>query len=215
MELVSDDCIKRWRNLIGPTNCQIARVEAPNSIRAIFGSEGVRNAVHGSDSSSSADREIGFFFGEKSKLKTTALFNNCTCCIIKPHIVMESKVGKVIDHILNEGFEISALQMFFLDRATAEEFFEVYRGVLPEFSAMANHLTNGPCIALEVRQEDAVNAFRQICGPHDPELARTLRPNTLRAKHGGDRVKNAVHCTDLPEDGVLEVEYFFNILQQK
>ena len=46
--------------------------------------------------------------------------------------------------------------MFYLDRATSEEFFEVYKGVLPEFSPMTEHLTTGPCIALEIRQEDAV-----------------------------------------------------------
>lgn len=34
------------------------------------------------------------------------------------------------------------------------------------------------------------------------------------AKFGFDRVKNAVHCTDLPEDGVLEVKYFFESLQK-
>lgn len=50
-----------------------------------------------------------------------------------------------------------------------------------------------------------MNTFRAICGPHDPEIARTIRPGTIRAKFGIDRVKNAVHCTDLPEDGVLEV----------
>lgn len=37
------------------------------------------------------------------------------------------------------------------------------------------------------------------------EISRHLRPNTLRALYGKDKVKNAVHCTDLPEDGVLEV----------
>jgi hypothetical protein len=37
------------------------------------------------------------------------------------------------------------------------------------------------------------------------ELARKLRPNTLRAKFGKTKVHNAVHCTDLPEDGLLEV----------
>lgn len=57
------------------------------------------------------------------------------------------------------------------------------------------------------RQENVVNSLRGLCGPHDPEIARTIRPNTLRAKFGIDRVKNAVHCTDLPEDGVLEVFY--------
>lgn len=37
------------------------------------------------------------------------------------------------------------------------------------------------------------------------EISRCLRPKTLRALYGKDKVKNAVHCTDLPEDGVLEV----------
>ena len=31
--------------------------------------------------------------------------------------------------ILSEGFEISALEMFDLDKSTAEDFFEVYKGV--------------------------------------------------------------------------------------
>lgn len=65
--------------------------------------------------------------------------------------------------ILSEGFEISAMQMFYLDRATSEEFFEVYKGVLPEYQAMAEHLTTGPCIALEVRQENAVHASNYGC----------------------------------------------------
>lgn len=37
------------------------------------------------------------------------------------------------------------------------------------------------------------------------EISRHLRPTTLRALYGKDKVKNAVHCTDLPDDGVLEV----------
>ena len=45
----------------------------------------------------------------------------------------------------------------------------------------------------------------------DPEIAKNLRPNTLRARFGLDRVKNAIHCTDLAEDGQLESEYFFSI----
>lgn len=59
---MSTDAINKWRDLIGPTNCQIARMEKPNSIRAIYGIEGVRNAVHGSDSENSAEREINLFF---------------------------------------------------------------------------------------------------------------------------------------------------------
>lgn len=49
-ELVADDAVQKWRSIIGPTNCQVARTEYPNCIRALFGKEGVKNAVHGSDS---------------------------------------------------------------------------------------------------------------------------------------------------------------------
>jgi nucleoside-diphosphate kinase len=99
--------------------------------------------------------------------------------------------------------------MFNLDKPTAQEFLEVYRGVLPEFAPICEAMTNGPSIVLEVRQENAVASFRQLCGPMDPEIAKNLRPSTLRAKFGCDRVKNGIHCTDLPEDGILESQYFF------
>ena len=72
-------------------------------------------------------------------------------------------------------------------------------------------MTTGPCIAMEIRQENAVKSFRELCGPMDPEIAKNLRPNTIRARFGTDRIRNAIHCTDLPEDGVLESEYFFSI----
>jgi nucleoside-diphosphate kinase len=219
LELVHDDPVARWRALLGPTNCQVARVEAPKSIRGLFGTEGVRNAAHGSDSrtitpfssanllslAGSAQRELDFFFSTRSNLKTTALFTNCTCAIVKPHIIQKFQAGRIIDMILTEGFEISAMHMFYLDRPTSEEFLEVYKGVLPEYSSLVDQLITGPCIALEIRQENVVKAFRELCGPHDPEIARVLRPKTIRAKYGLDRVKNAVHCTDLAEDGVLEV----------
>ena len=96
-----------------------------------------------------------------------------------------------------------------------QEFLEVDKGVVPEYNQLVEEFTNGPCIAMEVRQENVVPALREFCGPHDPELARTVRPKSLRAAFGRDKAKNGVHCTDLPEDGTLEVEYFFNILQKK
>ena len=70
---------------------------------------------------------------------------------------------------------------------------------------MVDELTSGTCIALEVKGPDAQNSLRQLCGPHDPEIARHLRPNTLRAMFGSDKIKNGVHCTDLAEDAILEV----------
>ena len=86
---------------------------------------------------------------------------------------------------------------------------------------------------------DTVGVLRELVGPADPEVARLLRPQSLRALFGSDKVRspstalcfrsgccsiaastllhwqvrNAVHCTDLVEDGPLEAHYFFRILQ--
>eukprot|EP00112_Aurelia_sp_Birch-Aquarium-sp1_P004899 Seg1554.1 transcript_id=Seg1554.1/GoldUCD/mRNA.D3Y31 product="Nucleoside diphosphate kinase 7" protein_id=Seg1554.1/GoldUCD/D3Y31 len=211
LELMAHDAIKKWRNLLGPTNTMKAREEAPGSIRAIFGSDGTRNACHGSDADQSAQREADFFFGSK-KRNGTATFGNSSLCIIKPHAIVEQLAGKVITSIINSEFKITALQMFHLEKANAEEFLEVYKGVVNEYKAMVDELSSGPCIAMEICYPDQPQAFREFVGPSDPEIARHLRPKTLRARFGMDKIKNAVHCTDLPDDGPLEVEYFFKIL---
>ena len=113
-------------------------------------------------------------------MQTTAVLNNCTLCLIKPHILNEGNVGSVIEMILSAGFEISAMEMFNLSRPVVEEFYDVYKGVLPEYLPLIEHLSNGPVLALEVRQENAVASFKELCGPHDPEIAKHLRPNTIR-----------------------------------
>eukprot|EP00053_Salpingoeca_punica_P001659 m.34417 g.34417 ORF g.34417 m.34417 type:complete len:198 (+) comp11147_c0_seq1:93-686(+) len=60
--LARENAVSAWREMMGPTNSSIARVESPKSIRARFGTDNQRNAVHGSDSVTSAQKEIRFFF---------------------------------------------------------------------------------------------------------------------------------------------------------
>jgi len=55
----SVDTVTAWRSLMGPTN----PAKAPlGSLRYMFGTSVEHNAVHGSDSAVSAEREINFFF---------------------------------------------------------------------------------------------------------------------------------------------------------
>lgn len=60
--LRKQDAIASWRALIGPTNVEKARDEAPTSIRARYGTDNTRNATHGSDAIESAAKEITFYF---------------------------------------------------------------------------------------------------------------------------------------------------------
>jgi nucleoside-diphosphate kinase len=59
MVLEGDNAIKRWRDLMGPTNAK----EAPkDTLRGQFGTDIERNATHGSDAEDTAAFEIGYFF---------------------------------------------------------------------------------------------------------------------------------------------------------
>lgn len=57
--LEGKDAIKRNRELMGATDPAKA---APDTIRAVYGTNIEYNAVHGSDSSDTAQFEIGYFF---------------------------------------------------------------------------------------------------------------------------------------------------------
>jgi len=147
----------------------------------------------------------------------TATLDNCACCVIKPHAVKNRAVGKIINQILEEGFDISAITTVMFDRATAEEFLEVYQGVVPDYTDHIVQFCSGLSVVLEVKSSrsddyDVVGSFRQVCGPWDVEIARELRPESIRAKHGYNNVYSAVHCTDLETDGANECEYCFHIL---
>eukprot|EP00904_Undaria_pinnatifida_P007731 jgi/Undpi1/4088/HiC_scaffold_16.g07455.m1 len=143
----------------------------------------------------------------------TATFDSCTCCVIKPHAVKAENAGKIIDQIIGEGFDVSAMETFQLTRTQAREFFEVYQGVIPRYGEVLDEMATGVCIALEVRGQNAVNSFRETAGPWDVDMAKELRPKSIRGKFGESGAKTGVHCTDLPEDGPSESRYFFELMQ--
>jgi len=60
------DAIHAWRTLAGPTKTDVAKQQAPNSLRALYGTDGTRNAVHGSDSVRSAKRELLLIFPDRN-----------------------------------------------------------------------------------------------------------------------------------------------------
>jgi len=196
MALVANNAVEKFQELMGDAS-------TPNTIMSYFGAVCVGSAT---PEAVSKELEVFFSLSSASKLSDTTL------CLVKPSGLEYS--GLIIDGIL-EQFDITGLSTFTLDRANAMEFYEVYKGVVPEYNSMVDELTSGPFVAVEVASKSGsspVDAMRELCGPLDPEIARVLRPTSLRAKFGFDKVRNAVHCTDLVEDGALETNYFFRIL---
>eukprot|EP00127_Corallochytrium_limacisporum_P005335 Clim_evm11s203 gene=Clim_evmTU11s203 len=222
MELSAPDCIMRWRSLLGPTNSTVAKQEAPKSIRGQFGTDGTQNACHGSDAPQSAERELKLFF---SWLYTPELPPEGlgTLCLIKPHAILEGHLGKIVADLQDHGFVITAARTAVVDSVNIEEFLEVYKGVVAEYSGMVKELSGRLTLALALTRRDVsseanghtktvVEQLRELAGPADSDLAAHLRPTTLRAKYGKDKVANAVHVTDLVDDATLEIKYWFKIL---
>jgi len=59
LALEAPDAIKRWRDVMGPTDPAKA---GPGSLRREFGTSIERNATHGSDAPETAAFELGYFF---------------------------------------------------------------------------------------------------------------------------------------------------------
>jgi nucleoside-diphosphate kinase len=62
LKLEKENAILAWRDLMGATNPANA---AEGTIRKLYGKNISHNATHGSDSASSAARELAIFFGDK------------------------------------------------------------------------------------------------------------------------------------------------------
>lgn len=48
MLVIAENALQRWRSYIGPMDSAIAKRDAPNTLRAIYGTDISRNGVHGS-----------------------------------------------------------------------------------------------------------------------------------------------------------------------
>ena len=186
-----------------------------NSIASVKASMESSQFRHGLVCPSSGEAlEFSNFF--LSRHPTTATLDECTCCVIKPHIIKARQFGAVLSDIISRGFVVSAMQMFHLDRSTAAEFFAVYKGIFPEYLELVDEMCSGPLIALEIKKDqDIVEDFRFNAGPWDYSVARELHPESIRSKFGSSSVRNAIHCTDLPKDGTIECEYFFKTLARQ
>ncbi|KAJ8577879.1 hypothetical protein ON010_g1321 [Phytophthora cinnamomi] len=110
LHLSRPHAIKSWRGLMGPTNSINARETYPWTLRARFGVDGTRNATHGSDATTSAARELCFFFGSSvsasstaSKLPGTAPLRAQT--VAQRPMVLSEMAESSVEKVLTQGLK--------------------------------------------------------------------------------------------------------------
>jgi nucleoside-diphosphate kinase len=128
-----------------------------------------------------------------------------TLCIVKPDAVKNQHQAKILQRILDEGFEVAALRQETLSRPMVEGFYAVHRH-RPFFGELVEYMLSGPVLLAALRRSGAVAHWRQVIGATDP---RKAEPNSLRRQFGADLTSNAVHGSDSPENGLRETGYFF------
>jgi nucleoside-diphosphate kinase len=114
-----------------------------------------------------------------------------TTCIIKPHIIRAKQLGDVIASIASlaaDGIKIEEVEMVNFDKTAAASFFDVYKGLFTYYDKMVDQMIQGPSVYVKLTGDNVVESFREFCGPTDVEVARHLRPKSLRAQFGRDRV---------------------------
>lgn len=154
----------RWRKCLGATDPQEAK---PDTLRRLYGQSKLKNVAHGCNTAEDVTevcllvtiklyhtysnlykikllslQMLELFFGNTNgapNVPLRATFKNCTCCVIKPHVLIEGNLGAILDHIsASEKFNVTAMAMFSVKLQNAKEFYEIYKEVLPEYQVILN-----------------------------------------------------------------------------
>lgn len=129
-----------------------------------------------------------------------------TLAILKPDCVTAGKMGKVLERIEAAGFRILAMKMVRLTPETAGKFYEVHKE-RPFYKDLVSFMSSDRVVPLALEKDSAVADFRKLIGATDPAQAEA---GTIRKDFATSKQNNIVHGSDSPENGRIEVAFFFS-----
>lgn len=129
--------------------------------------------------------------------------------LIKPDGVKH--MGAIFDIIHEEGFYLRGLRMTQFSKASAKRFYDEHIDK-DFFEPFMEYVISGPVIAMRLGRLDAINHWRKVIGPTDPEVAKEEAPESIRAKFATSERHNCVHGADSEKNAVKEIDFFFNVI---
>ena len=133
-----------------------------------------------------------------------------TFTMIKPDAVANKHTGKIIDDILQAGFNIKAMKFIHLSKEKAESFYAIHKE-RPFFGDLVSFMTSGPIVAAVLEKPNAVEDFRTLIGATNPQDAAE---GTIRKKYAKSIDANAIHGSDSDENAEREASFFFSAFEQ-
>ena len=130
---------------------------------------------------------------------------NITFTMLKPDSVSKGNIGKIIDKIIQDGFEIVAMKFTRLSIEDASEFYSIH-SERPFFGELISYMTSGPIVAAVLKKENAVEDFRKLIGSTNPIEAEK---GTIRNLFADSISENAIHGSDSDENAIIESNFHF------
>lgn len=131
--------------------------------------------------------------------------NHKTCILIKPDGIEKKVIGKIIDRLENEGFELVAMKMIPPNKTLIENFYSEHKG--KEFyERFIEFMISGPLIATVWQGEEIIQRSRKVIGATNSKEAEK---GTLRCLYGTDNRKNLVHGSDSEKSAQREISILF------
>lgn len=128
-----------------------------------------------------------------------------TLAIIKPDAVKKRLIGKIIQRIEEEGFQISGMKMLHMTKEQAQGFYAVHKAK-SFYDSLTDFMSSGPIVIMVLEKENAIEDWRKVMGATDPALAK---PGTLRRQFGFSIERNATHGSDAAATAEWELKYFY------
>lgn len=112
------------------------------------------------------------------------------------------------------GLQISGIHTADPVAVDIDELFKSYQGVIPNWRQYCDAFDDGMCIAIElIGSDDVIASARDMCGPFDPEIAKVLKPQSIRAIFGKNVVQNSIFVTDIPEEAEIHSDFWFRTIE--
>lgn len=128
-----------------------------------------------------------------------------TLLIIKPDAVKKNLIGKILNHILDAGFEVIGMKMMWLNKEQGGKFYEIHKGK-DFYEWLVNFISSGPIVVACLKTTDAPPKLRKVVGATDPKKAA---PDTVRNLYGTSVGENVVHASAPDENPRREIDFFF------
>jgi len=130
---------------------------------------------------------------------------NKTFAIIKPDAIENKYMGKIIDVIIKNEFDILNARLITMTKNQAEGFYAVHKE-RPFFNNLVSFMCSGPCMVMELEKDSAVAEWRNLIGATDPSEADE---GTIRKSFAESKERNSVHGSDSSENAAIEINFFF------